>query len=577
MIPRRMFQKKGDDKVNNGDYKYHPDDGVWRAGNADGVVVEDGGNENSHHTDTTDVVVVPDTSSSSLYRIGGSEEEEEDNNMDDIENVNINDNDDDDDDVDNKPQRHHIRIGSSSVTNNGTNIIHDDDEIGESLPTAEEIKRETNFISNEERNKLTNRLFKHRYMILILFICIIILMILGIAIIGIKKSKQNSSENSNSNTSKRRNVDLQTLTNYLQDQYRIELFEAGQASSSFNTPQFKAARWLSEMDGANFHLPGSSGNDEDDNEVYKYRYLARYLMAVQYYATDGPNWKNQFNFLSSKDICDWIGYIDTSSNDVELAGIFCDAISGTPYEISLFHNDLSGTIVSELGLLTSLRIIDFKYNNLIGTIPTELCSLTKLSSLFFGYNNMDGTIPECIGTELTNLLRIFWSNNHFHGSIPSSFQQLTSLERFIVDDNMLTGNPIHIWNSMKQLTMIMIDSNEFHGILDENFLSYQHNNISILDISHNNFTSSNELIEAIPSHLWNMPNLQVLDVSSNQLTGILPESNFVYPNNELRFLSLYRNKISGSIPSMISTLQSLYHIDMSNNTFTGIIPSELGE
>lgn len=45
------------------------------------------------------------------------------------------------------------------------------------------------------------------------------------------------------------------------------------------------------------------------------------------------------------------------------------------------ENQLNGTIPTELGLLTSVTVMDLSFNILHGTVPTNLAGLVKLGTL----------------------------------------------------------------------------------------------------------------------------------------------------------------------------------------------------
>ncbi|XP_048498424.1 receptor-like protein 9DC3 [Beta vulgaris subsp. vulgaris] len=64
-----------------------------------------------------------------------------------------------------------------------------------------------------------------------------------------------------------------------------------------------------------------------------------------------------------------------------------------------------------------------------------------------------------------------------------------------------------------------------------------------------------------------------LDLSNNQLTGELPASIGNFSN--LQYLSLDGNKFTGSIPPEISKCQALLELDLSSNQFSGEIPNEI--
>ena len=76
------------------------------------------------------------------------------------------------------------------------------------------------------------------------------------------------------------------------------------------SPQYLAMDWIVNHDGANITL-----KEED-------KIIQRYVLAVFYFSTQGKNWKNQYNFLSDKDVCDWNGYKNSTMKNVdEFSGI----------------------------------------------------------------------------------------------------------------------------------------------------------------------------------------------------------------------------------------------------------------
>ncbi|XP_050230380.1 receptor-like protein 35 [Mercurialis annua] len=70
---------------------------------------------------------------------------------------------------------------------------------------------------------------------------------------------------------------------------------------------------------------------------------------------------------------------------------------------------------------------------------------------------------------------------------------------------------------------------------------------------------------------WNLPYLQILDLSSNNFYGDIPES---FSNlTRVTRLSLSRNWFAGQIPSSIGSLSSLEELFLDNNILQGTIPS----
>ncbi|PHT49602.1 hypothetical protein CQW23_09349 [Capsicum baccatum] len=114
-----------------------------------------------------------------------------------------------------------------------------------------------------------------------------------------------------------------------------------------------------------------------------------------------------------------------------------------------------------------------------------------------------------------------------------------------------------------------------------------------------NITSLREihLGSNIPSSLWNIEDLVVLDLSSNNIVGSLPpkignlkaltkmdlsmnQFSNVIPREigglqNLAHLSLRHNKLQGAIPDSMSNMVGLEFLDLSHNNISGIIPKSL--
>ena len=88
----------------------------------------------------------------------------------------------------------------------------------------------------------------------------------------------------------------------------------------------------------------------------------RDALVALYHATDGDNWTNNDNWLSDAPIGSWYG-VTTDDN-------------GRVIGLTLWFNNLSGTMPPELGDLTALTRLDLN-----GRIPTALGNLTALTNL----------------------------------------------------------------------------------------------------------------------------------------------------------------------------------------------------
>jgi len=95
---------------------------------------------------------------------------------------------------------------------------------------------------------------------------------------------------------------------------------------------------------------------DDDTPVTDEFFLFRYALATLYFSTDGPNWADNQNWLTSPDTCSWNGLVCS----------FGDLI-----DIDLSDNNLNGPIPVELSLLFQVKVFRMMNNKLSGVIPYE--------------------------------------------------------------------------------------------------------------------------------------------------------------------------------------------------------------
>ncbi|KAI7988648.1 Receptor-like protein kinase HSL1 [Camellia lanceoleosa] len=81
------------------------------------------------------------------------------------------------------------------------------------------------------------------------------------------------------------------------------------------------------------------------------------------------------------------------------------------------------------------------------------------------------------------------------------------------------------------------------------------------------------LIGEIPKSMGNLTALEILDLSSNDLSGNIPSGLFLLEN--LTTLYLYKNHLSWAIPKSVET-SKMEVIDLSQNNLTGTIPDDFG-
>ncbi|NIN35065.1 MAG: hypothetical protein GTN53_27735, partial [Candidatus Aminicenantes bacterium] len=106
--------------------------------------------------------------------------------------------------------------------------------------------------------------------------------------------------------------------------------------------------------------------------------------------------------------------------------------------LSLYGNQLTGSIPAWLNNLTNLNALVLSSNQLSGGIP-DLSNLTQLSQLNLSDNQLTGAIPQEIGN-LNALQYLFLHNNQLSGNIPSELGNLTALKQLYLHGNQLVGD-----------------------------------------------------------------------------------------------------------------------------------------
>ncbi|XP_017428038.1 receptor-like protein 9DC3 [Vigna angularis] len=237
-------------------------------------------------------------------------------------------------------------------------------------------------------------------------------------------------------------------------------------------------------------------------------------------------------------------------------------------ELILDHVDMTLSSMSSLNLSTSLVSLSLESTSIQGNLKSDILCLPKLEQLHLSDNSysLNGQhLPSlsCSGASLT-LLDL--SSNHFEGSIPVSFSNLTHLTFLDLSYNIyLNGSIPSSLLTFPSLTLLDLQLNQFSGQIPNVFP--QSNSFEKLDLSHNNIEGE------LPSTLSNLQHLIFLDLSKNKFSGQISSS--ISNLQQLIHLDLSYNEFKGQIPSSLSNLQHLVILDLSENEFSGQIPSSI--
>lgn len=105
---------------------------------------------------------------------------------------------------------------------------------------------------------------------------------------------------------------------------------------------------------------------------------------------------------------------------------------------------VTGTIPSELGLLTGMTRLGLHVMDLTGPIPSELGTMSHMKKLLLHDNALTGTIPTELAS-MSNLEAFTVSHTSLTGSIPEELcygvkeVNMTCLSYFGVEGNVCTG------------------------------------------------------------------------------------------------------------------------------------------
>ena len=282
----------------------------------------------------------------------------------------------------------------------------------------------------------------------------------------------------------------------------------------------------------------------------------RAALVAFYNSLGGPNWRSRTGWLSERPLGTWRG-VRTNAG-------------GCVTHIELGGNDLSGTIPSGVGALSSLMVLDLSENNYItGALPSELGNLSSLVELNLAdqsgqsdrTQSLTGGIPGEIGS-LTNLVSLNLSWHQLSGDIPADLGNLANLQTLNLAGNSLSGEIPPELGGLAHLRLLRLNHNDLRGGIPAEL--GQLSDLRAL------FLSSNSLDGAIPEELGDLASLEGLYLGNNDLSGAIPAA--LGDLSRLGTLDLRDNHLSGDVPSELANLSVLRSYYFHGNTLTGCIP-----
>ncbi|CAF1706018.1 unnamed protein product [Brassica napus] len=237
-------------------------------------------------------------------------------------------------------------------------------------------------------------------------------------------------------------------------------------------------------------------------------------------------------------------------------GVTCGHKHKRVIDLNLAGLQLGGVISPSIGNLSFLISLDLSNNAFGGTIPHEVGNLFRLLLLSMSSNALSGEIP--IGLfNCSRLIELYLDSNHLGGGIPSEIGSLTNLNNLNICENNLEGKLPTSLGNMTSIMQVRIYGNNLEGEIPYD-ITTSWNQMVFLDISINKLSGS------FPPPICNFTSLQYLSISDNYFTGAIPAT--LSNISTLQMLAIDNNTLTGSIPPSFGKLRNLLYLALRYNS-----------
>lgn len=226
------------------------------------------------------------------------------------------------------------------------------------------------------------------------------------------------------------------------------------------------------------------------------------------------------------------------------------------------------------------RVVEIRMpkNNVSGSIPEFVMqNLRTLKALDLGNNRIGGALPQALA-QASSLEILRLGQNRFTGTLPQNMAALTRLRELDLSDNLLSDTLGQCW-TVTGLVSLNLSGNRFTGRISRDVARLV--NLLTLDLSRN------LLSDSIPPEIGTLQQLKSLRLGGNRLTGRIPttfgtssttaKTALLAATPNLISLDLSNNQLSGMIPAELGTLTNLRELLLNGNTLSGEIPSGLAK
>ncbi|XWS20723.1 hypothetical protein CRYUN_Cryun31cG0127100 [Craigia yunnanensis] len=237
---------------------------------------------------------------------------------------------------------------------------------------------------------------------------------------------------------------------------------------------------------------------------------------------------------------------------------------GSLRNLSLAGNNFSGSIPDTISGLVSIQSLDLSRNSLSGSLPTSLTKLNELLHLNLSSNQFTKRIPK--GFELISGLQVLdLHGNMLDGSLDGEFFLLSNASHVDFSRNMLQSSSSQklLPGISESIKFLNLSHNQLTGSLVGEAELRLFGNLKVLDLSYNQLSGD------LPGFNFAY-DLQVLKLSKNRFSGFIPNVLLKGDSLLLTELDLSGNNLSGPVSMIMST--NLQILNLSSNVLTGELP-----
>ncbi|WRX29454.1 Leucine-rich repeat - like 10 [Theobroma cacao] len=248
--------------------------------------------------------------------------------------------------------------------------------------------------------------------------------------------------------------------------------------------------------------------------------------------------------------------------------------------LDLSHANLSGSLPNFIGNLVSLKHLDLSFMNLSGALPNSIGNLVSLEYLDLSFTNLSGALLNSI-SNLVSLEYLDLSFMNLSGAWHNPISNLRSLKYLSLSGAPICPGSLNLIGNLVSLEELHLRACNISRIMLRSLGNYFSGQIpsSLANLSQLNAfpnlihldLSVNFLNGTLPSWLYTTSSLKSINLQHNQLSGHIKQ----FQHISLERIILGNNKLQGLDPSSMSQLVNLTLLDLSSNNLSGIEESDL--